>query len=153
MRSGLDGEEFYEIGPVCEEEMVKTDDWVASCLAVDLVREPGLNWSYNSNEPMLMGEIIARASGMSIMEFAKAHLFRPLGIQDYEWTVSPKGQGMAAGSFYMKPSDMLKVINLVRSSKTINGNEVACCQTGSWLKPSSTTGPLARAITSGGLAR
>lgn len=124
MRSGLNCEEFYDIGPECEEEMRKTSDWIAYCLGVDLIREPGVNWSYNSNEPMLVGEIISRASGMSIMEFAKKNLFQPLGIDNYKWTISPKGIGMTAGSFYMKPADMLKIINLVKHKGNWKGNRI-----------------------------
>ncbi|WP_126973595.1 serine hydrolase domain-containing protein [Gynurincola endophyticus] len=124
MRSGLACEEFYDIGPVCEDAMVETDDWVAFCLGVDLIRKPGVNWSYNSNEPMLVGEIIARASGMSVMDFAKKNLFQPLGITDYKWTISPKGQGMTAGSFYMRPEDMLKIINLVKNKGNWKGKQV-----------------------------
>lgn len=124
MRSGLNCEEFYEIGPECEDGMVKAEDWVAYCLGVDLIRQPGLNWSYNSNEPMLMGEIIARASGMTVMEFAKENLFQPLGINDYKWTISPKGQGMTAGSFYMKPGDMLKIVDLIRNKGNWKGKQI-----------------------------
>ena len=124
MRSGLDCEEFYGIGPECEDEMWETDDWIAYCLNVDVKSTPGLNWSYNSNEPMLMGEIISRASGMTIMEFAERSLFKPLGIEDYKWTISPKGRGMTAGSFYMKPIDMLKIIGLVKNKGSWNGNRV-----------------------------
>lgn len=124
MRSGLNCEEFYDIGPECEEEMVKTEDWVAFCLGVNLIRQPGLNWSYNSNEPMLMGEIIARASRKTVMEFAKENLFQPLGINDYKWTISPKGQGMTAGSFYMRPIDMLKIIDLIKNKGHWNGKQI-----------------------------
>ncbi|MDJ1506853.1 serine hydrolase [Xanthocytophaga agilis] len=131
MRSGLNCEEFYGMGPECEEEMSKTEDWVSYCLGVDLVREPGLNWSYNSNEPMLVGEIIARASGMTVMEFAKVNLFQPLGINDYKWTISPKGQGMTAGSFYMKPTDMLKIIYLVQNNGNWKGKQIISTD---WIK-------------------
>lgn len=124
MRSGLNCEEFYDIGPVCEDKMTETDDWVAYCLGVNLVRQPGTNWSYNSNEPMLIGEIIARASGKTVMEFAKENLFQPLGISDYKWTISPKGQGMTAGSFYMKPVDMLKIIGLVSNNGNWQGRQI-----------------------------
>lgn len=124
MRSGLNCEEFYDIGPECEEEMSQTEDWVAYCLGVNLVREPGVNWSYNSNEPMLMGEVIARASGTTVMEFAKNNLFDPLEITGYQWTVSPKGQGMTAGSFFMKPADMLKIINMVSNKGRWNGRQI-----------------------------
>jgi CubicO group peptidase (beta-lactamase class C family) len=114
MRSGLNCEEFYEIGPECETDMMNSKDWVAFCLGADMIREPGLNWSYNSNEPLLVGEIITRASGMSVMDFAKKYLFQPLGVVQYKWTVSPTGSGMTAGSFYMKPIDFIKIINLVK---------------------------------------
>lgn len=133
MRSGLNCEEFYEIGPECESEMVKTEDWVAFCLGVGLIREPGVNWSYNSNEPMLVGEIIERASKMSVMEFAKENLFQPLGINDYKWTISPKGQGMTAGSFYMKPADMLKIIDLVRNKGKWQGKQIVSAD---WIETS-----------------
>lgn len=121
MRSGLNCEEFYGFGPYCEDEMVETEDWVAFCLGIDLVQNPGINWSYNSIVPMLIGEIITRASGMTVMEFAERNLFQPLGIEDYKWTISPKGQGMTAGSFFMRPMDMLKIINLVRNKGYWNG--------------------------------
>lgn len=124
MRSGLDCEEFYGNGPECEGEMWETDDWIAYCLNVNMKGEPGREWSYNSNEPMLMGEIISRASGMTVMEFAKKNLFEPLGIENYRWTISPKGRGMTAGSFYMKPIDMLKIADLVKNKGNWKGNQI-----------------------------
>jgi CubicO group peptidase (beta-lactamase class C family) len=131
MRSGLNCEEFYDIGPGCEEEMTNTADWVAYCLGVELVRPPGLNWSYNSNEPMIVGEIIARVSGKTVMDFAKENLFQPLGIVDYKWTVSPKGQGMTAGSFYMKPIDMLKIIDVVKNKGRFREKQIV---SENWIK-------------------
>ncbi len=124
MRSGLNCEEFYGLGPYCEDEMAETEDWVAFCLGIDLVQNPGINWSYNSIVPMLIGEIITRASGMTVMEFAERNLFQPLGIEDYKWTISPRGQGMTAGSFFMRPMDMLKIINLVRNKGDWKGKQI-----------------------------
>ncbi|MBA4851418.1 serine hydrolase [Emticicia sp. BO119] len=133
MRSGLNCEEFYDIGPECEDKMSETDDWIAYCLGVDLIRTPGVNWSYNSNEPMLVGEIIARASGMTVVEFARQNLFEPLGIKDYKWTLSPKGQAQTAGSFYMKPADMLKIIELVKKKGHWQGKQVVSAD---WIEKS-----------------
>lgn len=133
MRSGLNCEEFYDIGPNCEEAMFNSDDWVAYCLNVRMQRQPGLNWSYSSNDPMIMGEVIARASGMTIMEFSKRNLFEPLGISDYEWTISPKGRGMTAGSFYIRPINMLKIARLVYNNGDWNGKQVVSEE---WIKKS-----------------
>lgn len=133
MRSGLDCEEFYGTGPDCEDAMWATDDWIDFCLNVDMIRSSGQNWSYNSIDPMIIGEVIARASGMTVMEFAKQYLFEPLGILDYRWTTSPKGQGMTAGSFYMKPLDMLKIINLVKQKGEWNGQQIISSE---WIEQS-----------------
>lgn len=133
MRSGLNCEEFYDIGPDCEYSMTNTDDWIAYCLSIKLQRQPGLNWSYSSNDPMIMGEVISRVSGMTIMEFAKENLFDPLDIKDYKWTISPKGRGMTAGSFYMKPTDMLKIARLVYDNGNWQGQQIVSEE---WIKQS-----------------
>ncbi|MEL7339189.1 MAG: serine hydrolase [Bacteroidota bacterium] len=124
MRSGLNCEEFLGIGPDCEGEMWDTDNWIEYCLNVPIKSAPGMNFSYNSNEPMLVGEIISRASGMSVMDFAAKNLFAPLGITDYKWTIAPEGSGMTAGSFYMLPRDMLKIAELVRNKGQWEGKQI-----------------------------
>ena len=60
-------------------------------------------------EPELVDIIISRTSGLTLMEFAKRHLFEPLEITNYEWYIKPNGGGYAAGSFFMRPIDMLKI--------------------------------------------
>ncbi len=135
MRSGYACEEFYDIGPVCEDDMWDTNDWIDYCINIGLKDTPGLNWSYNSNDPMIMGEIISRASGMTIMEFARINLFEPLGIVDYKWTISPKGRGVTAGSFFMLPSDMLKISRLVSDSGRWNNRQVVSKP---WIQQSTT---------------
>ncbi len=113
MKGGLRAEEFYGIGPYLEDEMWESDNWVKYSLEVPIKDEPGLNFSYNSCEPMLVGAALSKATGKSIMDFSKEYLFEPLGISDYRWTISPGGYGMTAGSFFMKPRDMLKLGEMV----------------------------------------
>ncbi|MEB3345755.1 serine hydrolase [Aquimarina gracilis] len=113
MRSGLACEGFFGIGPDCESEMWETKDWQKYIFNIPLRHDPGLNWAYTSIEPELVGIIIARTSGMNLMEFAKKYLFDPLNIKKYQWYITPNGRGYAAGSFYMKPIDMLKIAQLV----------------------------------------
>ena len=67
------------------------------------------------------------------MKFAKENLFKPLGINDYQWTVSPKGRGMTAGSFYMRPVDMLKITSLVYNNGNWNGRQIV---SEAWIKKS-----------------
>lgn len=113
MKGGLDVEEFYGIGPYLEDEMTETDNWIQYALEVPMKDDPGLNFSYNSCEPLLVGAALSKAVDQSMMAFSKEYLFEPLGITDYRWTITPGGYGMTAGSFFMKPRDMIKLGELV----------------------------------------
>lgn len=133
MRSGLDCEEFYGMGPDCEDAMWNTKDWIKFCLNIEMKHHPGTNWSYSSIPPVILGEIISRASGTSIMDFAAANLFEPMGIVSYRWHITPKGRGMTAGSFFMRPIDMLKVIQMVKDQGMWQGKRIV---SESWMNES-----------------
>ncbi|MCL6218899.1 serine hydrolase domain-containing protein [Zunongwangia pacifica] len=124
MKSGLACEGFFGIGPDCESEMWATDDWLDYILNIPLRHDPGLNWAYTSIEPELVGIIISRTSGLTLMEFAKKYLFEPLKITDYNWYIKPNGDGYAAGSFFMKPVDMLKIAELVLNNGSWHGKQI-----------------------------
>ena len=133
MKSGLDCKGFFGIGPDCESEMWETKSWEAFILDIPSIHEPGMNWAYSSIEPELIGLIISRASGLSLMDFARQYLFDPLGIDQYEWFISPEGRGYAAGSFFMRPRDMLKIAQLVLDGGKWKGNQLV---SESWIKES-----------------
>lgn len=44
--------------------------------------EPGERFDYSDTNYMLLGEIVARISGMPYAEFMRRHIFEPLGMQD-----------------------------------------------------------------------
>ncbi|MET0637939.1 MAG: serine hydrolase [Chitinophagaceae bacterium] len=124
MKSGLACEDFFGTGADCETEMWETDDWLRYILNIPLRHDPGLNWSYSSMEPELIGIIISRASKISLMEFANINLFDPLGIKNYKWFITPNGDGYAAGSFFVKPIDMLKISQLVLNKGNWAGKQI-----------------------------
>lgn len=83
-------------------------DWVKFSLDQPMAGEPGTQYAYSDANPILVGGAIAQAAGEPVTEFAKKHLFNPLGITDYCWSLTPTGQAMTDGSFFMRPRDMLK---------------------------------------------
>jgi len=133
MRSGLDCDEWSDGGKDCESEMEKSSNWIDYSLSVQLKSNPGEKWSYTSCNTMILSGIISKASGMSVMEFAKRYLFDPLEIYKYRWTTDPEGNGMTAGSFYIKPSDMLKIGQLVLNNGLWNGRQLISKE---WIKQS-----------------
>ena len=136
MRSGIACEEFFDEGPNCESEMWDADNWLTYNLSVPARHAPGTKWEYSSLEPDLVGVIIARASEMTLVEFAKKHLFDPLDIKDYSWYITPEGRGYGGGSFFMKPMDMLKIAKLVQNNGEWEGNRIV---SEAWIKESTFT--------------
>ncbi len=123
MKSGFDCEE-WDGTKDCEDEMSMTEDWIKFCLDLPLSDKPGGTWNYTSINTMLLGGIIAHASGMTVTEFAEKFLFVPLGIESYNWTRDPVGHEMTAGSFYIRPRDMAKIGELVLNEGVYNGTRI-----------------------------
>jgi CubicO group peptidase (beta-lactamase class C family) len=113
MKSGFDCEEFNGTHD-CEEEMSLSKNWVKYALDLPMKNKPGEIWSYTSIDPIILSGVIRRATHMSVMDFARKYLFNPIGISAYKWTVDPSGNGMTAGSFYMRPEYMIKIGQLVK---------------------------------------
>src|SRR5580658_5261549 len=124
MRSGFDCDEWSDSGKVCEGNMMDSRDWVKFSLALPMKYEPGKVWSYTSCDPMIISGIISNVAHMSIMDFAASYLFKPMGITNYRWTIDPAGHGMTAGSFYILPTDMLKIGQLVLNGGQWDGRQI-----------------------------
>lgn len=112
MKAGFDCEE-WDNTKNCEDEMTASKDWLKFSLDLPMAYSPGTYWAYNTSNTMILGGIIANASKMSVSEFAEKYLFGPLGIKKYRWTKDPSGHEMTGGSFYMLPTDMTKIGELV----------------------------------------
>lgn len=135
MESGFDCEEFND-GKDCESAMDETADWVKFSLDLPMKDAPGTVWAYTSCDPMIISGIISHVSKMTIMDFAKKYLFDPMGITNYRWTVDPAGHGLTAGSFYIRPADMMKLGLLVKQNGVFNGRRIV---SEAWLKQSTHT--------------
>lgn len=133
MRSGLACENFFDEGPDCESEMYESSDWLNYILNIPLRYDPGTKWEYSSMEPDLVGIIVSRASNKTLMDFASQYLFKPIGVEECQWEITPDGRGYAAGSSYMKPLDMLKIAQLVNNKGIWKGQQVISSD---WIKES-----------------
>jgi CubicO group peptidase (beta-lactamase class C family) len=68
-----------------------------------LIAEPGTRWTYNGGTTTVLAHLIARGTGRSLLAFARAKLFAPLGIVDVEWVVGMNGEPSAASGLRMRP--------------------------------------------------
>ena len=58
------------------------DEVLAKVLAEPLVHEPGTQVEYSDLGFILLGEIVERLTGQTLEQFAKGHIFAPLGMSD-----------------------------------------------------------------------
>lgn len=59
-----------------------------------IVEEPGLNFLYNDYNPILIGMILERVSGVSVSEYLETRLWIPMGAEgDATWDLDSKNSG------------------------------------------------------------
>lgn len=78
-----------------------------------IVDEPGAKWTYCGGATALLGRLIARGTGGTLLAYARRALFDPLGFGPAEWTTGRDGEPHAASGLRLLPRDMLKAGQLV----------------------------------------
>jgi CubicO group peptidase (beta-lactamase class C family) len=99
-------------------------DTVRYVLERPLVARPGAKFGYSSGLSIVLGEVIHKATGQRPDEFAKRHLFEPLGISDYVWLKYPSGIVQTGGGLYLRPRDMAKIGQLVLDGGRWQGKQI-----------------------------
>jgi CubicO group peptidase (beta-lactamase class C family) len=86
----------------------ESNDPVKFFLEQPIVNKPGTQWRYNNGSAYLLSVIVARATGMDTLEYAKTRLFTPLGITRFEWPLDEHGNRPGHTGISMMPRDMAK---------------------------------------------
>ena len=100
-----------------------------------LVAPPGTKFNYSSGITIALGEVVHKATGLRVDEFAEQNLFKPLGISDYRWLKYPNGVVQTGGGLYMRPRDMAKIGYLYLSGGRWQGKQIV---SESWIRESTT---------------
>lgn len=111
MTSGLEWNEDvpYDNPENSEVAMSESDDPIEFVLSRKLISAPGSSWTYNGGTTALLAEILTRATGKNVHEFAKENLFEPMGILRSQWTTVPGTTIPAAASgLRLRSRDILK---------------------------------------------
>jgi CubicO group peptidase (beta-lactamase class C family) len=106
-----------------ESRMHMARDPVRYVLSLQTVAPPGREFFYNTGALTLLSAIVRKATGGPLDEFAREALFKPLGIDDFEW-VRVKGDTDAGGGLRLRPRDMAKIGQLVLSGGLWNGSQI-----------------------------
>ena len=120
------GFEWQEGGPGRDDEHKLYWKWTPAyfVLSRPIVTPPGTRFTYNSGGDLVLADILARATGVPLKDYARTHLFEPLGITDWEWTGDLHGRPMAFTGLRLRPRDMAKLGRLVLDHGRWQGRQI-----------------------------
>ncbi len=108
-------------------------DAVRYVLEKPVIEEPGARFFYNSGCSMLLTGLIPNVSGLEADEFARQHLFGPMGIEDWLWQTTDDGTARGQDGLYLRGRDLLKLGQLYLNGGRWNGEQLV---SQSWIEAS-----------------
>ncbi len=125
MRGGLEWDEAnYDDAKNDCVVMELSDDWIQYILDKPMDTIPGNQFNYNSGISVLLGKILRITTGKRIDEWAEEKLFGPLGITEYYWKKTPKGEIDTEGGLYLTSHDLAKVGYLMLNEGVWENNQI-----------------------------
>lgn len=104
---------------------VNCEDPVNCILERQLVDKPGTSFTYSGGNTVVLGEIIKKATKMTIDEFSEKYLFEPLGIDSCNWTQRfENGVIYAGGGLNITPRAMAKIGVTFLNKGLWNGKQI-----------------------------
>jgi len=89
-----------------------------------LVAEPGAEWWYHDGAPQLVSGMIQARTGQTAAQFAEAHLFGPLGIDETRWEQHDDGLTFGAFGLWLTPRDMAKIGQMMLQDGAWEGEQI-----------------------------
>ena len=71
-----------------------------------------------------VGKILREATGRRADAWAEEHLFRPIGIRDYYWKITPDGEADTEGGLYLAPHDLARIAYLMLRGGEWDGRRI-----------------------------
>jgi CubicO group peptidase (beta-lactamase class C family) len=88
-------------------QMDKMDNWLEASLELPMDTTPGTRYVYCGPNDIILGEIIKETTRHNIAEYAEENLFKPLGIEKYDW-FSKNGIYDTGGGLKLKSREIAK---------------------------------------------
>jgi CubicO group peptidase (beta-lactamase class C family) len=124
MTAGLNCRDSYLYRWDGLQQMWASPDWVQFMLDLPMAGEPGSYFEYCNGGSFLLSAILQEATGVNALQFAKEHLFKPLGITDVQWPSNPRGISIGYSDLELLPEDMAKIGYLYLNDGVWDGEQI-----------------------------
>ena len=124
MRSGLAAFDEDPASPGNEDRMDASGDALAFVRQVPSADAPGTRYRYNSVTAYTAGVVVAKAMGEKMSSFARARLFRPLGITRWEWQSDVSGMTKGQGNLSLTTRELASIGEMVRNDGQVHGRQI-----------------------------
>ncbi|MDX1393103.1 MAG: serine hydrolase [Gemmatimonadota bacterium] len=112
MRSGIawaNPGETYEDAEHPTVVLEGSDEWIRYIVDRPMGTDPGRRFDYNDGVSVLLGKIVREATGRRLDEYATEKLFRPIGIDEFYWKITPDGEVDSEGGLYLETHDLARI--------------------------------------------
>ena len=93
---------------------VESRNWLAYVLSRPLVEPPGLRMQYSTGSFHVLGAVLSRRAGQSLLALARERLGKPLGIDIPAWTRDPQGYYLGGNEMSLSPLALIRFGELYR---------------------------------------
>lgn len=124
MRSGLAAFDEDPASPGNEDRMDASGNPMAFVRQVPSADAPGTRYRYNSATAYTAGVVVAKATGEKMSSFARARLFRPLGITRWEWQSDASGMTKGQGNLSLTTRELASIGEMVRNNGRVQGRQI-----------------------------
>lgn len=100
------------------------ENWVKGFFSIPIKYKPGSRFLYNSMATYMLSAIVQKITGERVLEYLKPRLFTPLGINNIDWEVDPKGINSGGWGLRLKTEDMAKFGQLFLQKGKWNGKQI-----------------------------
>lgn len=89
--------------------ITRSNNWVEAILNLPIKNNMFGRFQYNTAVSYLLSAIISESTGMSTLDFAEKHLFKPIGItKEITWMKDPQGINIGGYGLKLTPRNLAK---------------------------------------------
>ena len=108
MTAGFEWDELAA-GDTDQFKMMRTRDWIAYALKRPMRDRPGDRLEYNGGLSMMLSPILQDAIDDDVIDYATRNLFDPIGLENWNWTVTNDLKPNTVSGLAMSRRDMARI--------------------------------------------